>query len=68
VPDLLIIPVLPLHERWFVEPRAGGDWSFFLSPLPLLLSAAVVVVAVVWRLLALRFDRPELPPSPAWRG
>ena len=30
MPDLLIIPVLPLHERWFVELRAGGHWSFFL--------------------------------------
>ena len=52
--------VMPLHERWFVESRPAGDWSFFFSPLPLLLTAAVIAVAVVWRLVALRVDRPEL--------
>lgn len=51
---------MPLHERWFVESRPAGDWSFFLAPLPLLLTAAVVAVTVVWRLVALRVDRPEL--------
>lgn len=51
---------LPTHERWFVESQPAGDWSFFLSPLPLLLTATVVVVAVLWRQVALRFDRPEL--------
>lgn len=54
------IPFLPQHERWFVESQEAGDWSFFLSPLPLVLTAAVVAVAVVWRLLALHLDRPEL--------
>ncbi|WP_392542462.1 hypothetical protein [Oryzobacter telluris] len=51
---------LPTHERWFVD-SAAGDWSFFLRPLPLAVTALVVVVAVVWRLVALRVDRPELP-------
>ena len=51
---------LPMHERWFVGSRPAGDWSFFLQPLPLLLTATVVAVTVVWRLLALRRDRPEL--------
>lgn len=51
---------LPTHERWFVD-SAAGDWSFFLRPLPLVVTALVVVVAVVWRLVALRIDRPELP-------
>ena len=54
-------PALPSHERWFVESQQAGDWSFFLSPLPLMLTAAVVTVTVVWRIVALRFHRPELP-------
>ena len=55
------LPVPPsMHERWFVESQAGGDWSFFFSPLPLVLTAAVVAVAVAWRLVALRVQGPEL--------
>jgi uncharacterized membrane protein YphA (DoxX/SURF4 family) len=61
LPFAVLVPALPTHERWFVESQQGGDWSFFLSPLPLVLTAAVVVVTVGWRLVALRFDRPELP-------
>ena len=61
IPVALLLPVLPSHERWFVESQAAGDWSFFLAPLPLALTAAVVAVTVVWRLVALRVDRPELP-------
>jgi uncharacterized membrane protein YphA (DoxX/SURF4 family) len=53
--------VLPTHERWFVESQQAGDWSFFFSPLPLVLTAAVIAVTLAWRLLALRVDRPELP-------
>ena len=56
-----VATLLPTHERWFVESRQAGDWSFFLTPLPLLLTAAVLAVAVAWRLVALRVDRPELP-------
>lgn len=56
-----LIPVVPAHERWFVPSTPGDDWGFYLSALPLALTAAVVVVAVVWRLLALRVNRPELP-------
>ncbi|HET7429864.1 MAG TPA: hypothetical protein VFJ89_00010 [Nocardioides sp.] len=55
-----VAQILPLHERWFVDSRPAGDWSFFFSPLPLLLTAAVVAVTVAWRLVALRVDRPEL--------
>lgn len=55
------VPFLPTHERWFVESQPAGDWSFFFSPTPLVLTAAVVAVAVIWRLVALRIDRPELP-------
>ena len=61
LPVAVLTPALPSHERWFVESQAAGDWSFFLSPLPLVLTAAVVAVALVWRLLALRVDGPELP-------
>lgn len=52
---------VPSHERWFEDVSSGGDWSFYLRPLPLALSAAVLVVTVVWRLVALRLTRPELP-------
>ena len=55
------LPVVPAHERWFVPSAAGGDWGFFLSWLPLTLVAVVVAVTVLWRLVALRIDRPELP-------
>ena len=61
LPGALLVPALPTHERWFVESQQAGDWSFFLSPLPLVLTAAVVVVTVAWRAIALRVDRPELP-------
>ncbi len=58
---LAAVPFLPTHERWFVESREAGDWSFFFSPLPLVLTAAVVAVALAWRLVALRGHGPELP-------
>lgn len=58
---LAAVPFLPTHERWFVESQEAGDWSFFFSPLPLVLTAAVVAVALVWRLVALRVPCPELP-------
>lgn len=57
----VVHPVLPAHERWFVESHSAGDWSFFFSPLPLVLTAAVVLLSVAWRSAALRLDRPELP-------
>lgn len=56
-----LTPVLPTHERWFVESQPAGEWSFFFSPFPLVLTGAVVAVTVLWRLVALRLDRPELP-------
>lgn len=55
-----LVPALPTHERWFVESQSAGDWSFFLSPLPLVLTAVVVAVALVWRAVAMRVDGPEL--------
>lgn len=61
LPLAALVPALPTHERWFVESQQAGDWSFFLSPLPLVLTAAVVAVTVAWRLVALRVRGPELP-------
>lgn len=55
-----LLPALPTHERWFVESQPAGDWSFFFSPLPLVLTAAVVAVTLVWRAVAMRVDGPEL--------
>lgn len=52
---------VPTHERWFEDSSAGGDWSFYLRPLPLALTAAVVTLTVVWRLVAVRLGSPELP-------
>lgn len=49
-----------LHERWFVDPTSGGDWSFLLSPLPLSLVLGVTLLAVAWRLAATRLPTPEL--------
>ena len=46
------IPAVPVHERWFENPTAGSDWGFYFSLLPLALTAAVLVVAVAWRLVA----------------
>ena len=49
-----------LHERWFVEQTPGNDWSFFLPPLPLALTATMVAVTLAWRWAALRLPSPEL--------
>ena len=56
------------HERWFTENTAGGQWAFYLRPLPLAMTAAVVLVALVWRRVSHRLPRPELQVlSPAAR-
>lgn len=48
------------HERWFAEHADGGDWGFYLSALPLLLTAAVVVATLAWRWVSHRLPMPEL--------
>ena len=48
------------HERWFVDNQPGGDWGFFFSPLPLVLTAVMVLVTVAWRYVAFRLPSPEL--------
>jgi len=55
-----ILATLPSHERWFVD-SAPADWSFYLRPLPLVVTATIVVVAVLWRVAAHRLPSPELP-------
>ncbi|GIG30173.1 hypothetical protein [Cellulomonas marina] len=59
---LVALTALPAsaHERWFSENQPGGEWSFFLRPLPLALTALVVVVALAWRWAARLLPRPEL--------
>ncbi len=49
------------HETWFTDDRPPYSWAFTLSPATLGTIAAVIVVAMVWRLLAARLPRPELP-------
>jgi hypothetical protein len=48
------------HARWFTTSDPSYDWGFATAPLSLALIAAAVVIAVVWRLVAPRFPRPEL--------
>jgi uncharacterized membrane protein YphA (DoxX/SURF4 family) len=51
------------HERWFVKDTSGGgDWAFFISPIPLALTVAVVAVSLGWRMVARRLPSPELRP------
>ena len=52
------------HEKWFVPDPAGyaTDWTFLVRPVTLALVLAVVVAAVAWRYVAVRFlPTPELP-------
>ena len=56
----LVLPAVPLHERWFVPSHTGGEWAFYLSWLPLTLTAVMLAATVAWRLVGLRLDRPEL--------
>ncbi|MDQ3529904.1 MAG: hypothetical protein M3425_08140, partial [Actinomycetota bacterium] len=55
------VPLLA-HEKWFVDGPSAfpTDWGFFLQPAALMAAGLAVVLAVVWRLLALRLPRPEL--------
>ncbi|MHA3949062.1 hypothetical protein [Cellulomonas bogoriensis] len=55
------------HGRWFAEGTHGGDWAFFLSPLPLALTAVALLVAAGLRAVAGRLPRPELEILPPLR-
>src|SRR5689334_12698066 len=60
---LLLPEPASAHEKWFVpEPGAyPTDWSFVFRPVTLALILAVTAVAVVWRLVTVRFlPVPEL--------
>jgi hypothetical protein len=51
------------HEKWFVEDPGTypTDWAFALRPVTFTLILAVVLVALVWRYVAVRFlPTPEL--------
>jgi hypothetical protein len=53
------------HEKWFVDDPGSypTDWTFVVRPLSLGLIVAVVLVAVAWRYVAVRFlPTPELAP------
>ena len=49
------------HETWFTEQRPGYSWDFVAHPVTLGAVLAVLIVVVVWRLVATRLPRPELP-------
>lgn len=50
------------HVKWYVrDPTAAPiDWGFVLDPRTLSLIAAAVVVAIAWRVVAVRLPTPEL--------
>jgi hypothetical protein len=56
----LAVTFVPMHETWFEHSTAGHDWTFYLSALPLALTAVVVAVTLAWRAVASRMPRPEL--------
>jgi hypothetical protein len=49
------------HESWFTSDRPPYDWSFAAAVPSLLVIAAAVAAAGVWRAVARRVPRPELP-------
>jgi hypothetical protein len=52
--------VLP-HESWFTDARPGYDWSFTFEAATLALIMGAVAIAILWRVLGDRLQRPELP-------
>jgi hypothetical protein len=56
--------IVPLaHEKWFVDDPGNfpADWGFFFEAPTLILVGAAVVVALLWRWVAVRFlPVPEL--------
>jgi hypothetical protein len=49
------------HEAWFTDARPPFDWGFAVEPASLLLIAAAVIIALLWRRVGQRLPRPELP-------
>jgi hypothetical protein len=48
------------HETWFTEERPPYSWEFVFEAATLAALAAVVIVAIAWRLVASRLPTPEL--------
>ncbi len=48
------------HEAWFTRERPPYDWSFAFHPATLGLIAAVIVIAIAWRLIGGRLPKPEI--------
>jgi hypothetical protein len=54
-------PVVLPHETWFTEARPPYDWAFAFEGPSLALIGAAVLVAIAWRVVAMRLPSPELP-------
>ncbi len=55
--------MMPLaHARWFTTSDPDYDWSFVLETLSLVMVISAILLAVIWRLVAPFFPRPELRP------
>jgi hypothetical protein len=48
------------HARWFTTSEPPYDWSFVAETLSLVMIVSAIVIAVVWRVVAPYFPRPEL--------
>jgi hypothetical protein len=48
------------HETWFTEQRPPYSWEFTFEAATMAAIAAVVVVALAWRVVASRLPTPEL--------
>lgn len=48
------------HALWFTEGRPPYDWSFAVERLSLVALVSAIVGAVLWRVVARWFPRPEL--------
>lgn len=49
------------HETWFTNHRPGYSWEFLTSPKTIVVVAAALLAAVIWRIVAYRITPPELP-------
>ncbi|MEX0985282.1 MAG: hypothetical protein WD096_09580, partial [Actinomycetota bacterium] len=49
------------HEAWFTDARPPFDWGFAAETSSVLLVAAAIAAALVWRVIGRRLPRPELP-------
>ena len=54
------MPEILGHEAWFTKARPGFDWSFAFEPASLVLIAAALAVAALWRLADRRLPTPEI--------